>query len=213
MRPSKEFFQFILRIETIYIQNLTIDMMLSHYEGDLLQEIARSIETDSSVMSQFRMMAAGMDLPDNLLDEILTYVLTKFARMRGNWFMKALSGQASVSHKAVAQMATRKNVAAVSAAASAASAARRKADKDNNNNKKQQDQQEDENATTVEHIIDQNRNEMYKTLFDTVLTGEVVDGGLEMSAEDLDWHAAGIKNSEAVATILCYRVVRPGASS
>lgn len=155
------------------MENLTIEMMLSHYEGDLLTEIARAIKSNPSVASQFRSLGTGALLADNLQNEMLEYVLRKFARMRGNWFMKALKGQATVQHKAVAQMSTRKNVAAVSAAASAASAARKQAELNKGN------VDSNHHATTGDEPEETDRDLMYKTLMDTVLNGGDVVNGMD----------------------------------
>ena len=93
-RPSKEFFEFICRVETIFVANFTVKAMQSHVAGNLLEEISKA--TIVALGPKFTNLC-----PDALKEDepkkrdILSFALLKFKRMRGAWFEKAIKGQSS----------------------------------------------------------------------------------------------------------------------
>ena len=122
-RPSRAFYDFLTRIEAIYMENLTIDMMLSYSAGGLLSAIAEAIIENQGVRSNFLELVSESTDP-RVFRSLLAYVLKKYERMRGRWFQKAIStGQPCKGADAVAKIPTRLNVAAKSEAATAISRA------------------------------------------------------------------------------------------
>ena len=127
VRPDKEFFSFVQLIESIYLENLSVKMMLSYYEGDLLPSIAAAIKSEKQVIRRFESLLDDDERLQARSALLLDYVVVKFGRMRGNWFVKAMAGQAVMSFREVQEMSTRKNVAAKTAALVAANEAARQA--------------------------------------------------------------------------------------
>jgi hypothetical protein len=126
-RPSRAFYDFLTRIEAIYMENLTIDMMLSHSDGGLLSAIAAAIIDNEGVRSNFLELVSESTDP-RVYHSLLAYVLNKYKRMRGRWFQKAIMGQTCKGSDAVSKMPTRLNVAAKSEAATAVSRATAKSE-------------------------------------------------------------------------------------
>jgi hypothetical protein len=119
-RSSKAFFQFLCRVECIYMSNLTIGMMVAYTGGDLLSTIHTAIMNDGGVRSQFDGLLLGLECESTDVSDFLEYVLRKYKRMRGHWFVKAVRGQTADGADAVSRMTTRNGVAAADNAAKAA---------------------------------------------------------------------------------------------
>ena len=82
--PNELFFRFICFIESIYIKNLTIGMMMAYLDGDLLQAIDEKIKASEVVKANFAgLFASGNAVKDSDRDLILCYVLGRYVKMRG----------------------------------------------------------------------------------------------------------------------------------
>jgi hypothetical protein len=125
-RSSKAFFQFLCQVECVYISNLTIGMMVAYTAGDLLGAIHSAIMNDEGVQTQFHLLLLGLKFEDTDVSIFLEYVLRKYKRMRGRWFVKAVRSQTADGANAVSKMTTRDGVVAADKAAKAAGAAVRK---------------------------------------------------------------------------------------
>jgi hypothetical protein len=101
-------------------------MMVTCTAGDLLGAIHRAIMNDEGVRSQFHLLLLGLKFEDTDVSIFLEYVLRKYKRMRGRWFVKAVRSQTADGADAVSKMTTRNGVAAADKAAKAAGAAVRK---------------------------------------------------------------------------------------
>ena len=125
-RPNKAFFDYICHIETIYLTNVTTSMMLAYIAGDLFKKISSKIMADERQQHMFCALLPP-EMREEMSDEDVAkvallmnkYILTKFKRMRGRWFAKALEGQSTKGSTAVDTMATRPNVATKAAIACA----------------------------------------------------------------------------------------------
>lgn len=129
-RPSRAFFDFICHLEAIYMQNLTVAMMLAFSGGDLLSQIAGAISRNNEVRDDFKALIPPLKegttaMTAGELCRMLGYVLKKYKRMRGRWFVKAVAGQTCKG--AVAKMPTRAKVAANAEAANCGSKAKEEA--------------------------------------------------------------------------------------
>ena len=112
--PSKEYFSFILLVESTYIKNLTLKMMMAFMEGDLVKEINDAILRSDWMRSKFRELV-GDDNPAGESDylNIMKYLLERYLHMRGCWFVKFMKGnqQKSMGERRAENDATRTKVA------------------------------------------------------------------------------------------------------
>lgn len=86
---SEAYFNFIRLVESIYIKNLTMSMMLAYADGDLVKAIDAKIKSSDRVQAVFFSLFSS----DNVLGEsdkldIMHYVLERYLKMRGCWFVK-----------------------------------------------------------------------------------------------------------------------------
>ena len=86
---SKRYFQFICLVESIYVKNLTLRMMMAYVDGDLVKVINDTIKSSEITRSKFfALFREGVDESDRL--EVMSYVLERYLHMRGCWFVKYL---------------------------------------------------------------------------------------------------------------------------
>jgi hypothetical protein len=130
VRPSKEFFEFICRLESIYIANVTVDMMQLYSAGDLLGAIFQAIFVNEETMIGFCCLLGDLEVDDGAVRKFLRYIMTKFQRMRGRWLSKAIDGQTTKGDDAVDKMSTRYNVASVQRAAKVSASVKREQKED-----------------------------------------------------------------------------------
>lgn len=138
---SKEYFEFICLIESIYVKNLTMNMMMAYNDGNLLQIIDGEIYKNEFVREKFFALYGDesstgvqaeegdceMEQDDEEADanekeewkmadrlEVLRFILTRYIRMRGCWFVKALKnneGDKSLGDKRIDAAPTNMKVA------------------------------------------------------------------------------------------------------
>ena len=110
-RCSKAYFDFMKVVESVFLQNLTLAMMVAHDKGDLIIAIGDAILGSDGIRSKFDDLAeeAGIE-SDAQRKELFEYVINLFTGMRGRWFIKAVRGQES-AQSIFSKAATRKKVA------------------------------------------------------------------------------------------------------
>ena len=83
------FFDFITFIESIFISNLTLQMMMAHSDGDLVTAICNTIMRSDVVLKKFDDLFNGTNgVGADARQKILAYLMERYVHMRGCWFVK-----------------------------------------------------------------------------------------------------------------------------
>jgi hypothetical protein len=107
---SREYFGFIYLIESIFLANLTLKMMLAYNDGNIVAKIKESIISCNGMRDQFSSLAGSDNNVDNQL--ILSYIIERYANMRGTYFVRHLKGNSGNQIQKLADsQATRTKVA------------------------------------------------------------------------------------------------------
>jgi hypothetical protein len=128
-RASRTYFDFICRIESVFLANLTLEKMIAYSNGDLLIVIKEALLEHSAMNEEFADLCFGIQgLAGDATEcrHLLDYILTKFTRMRGQAFAKSMKGQIGKSLDVIDKSATRIKVAAKAAASRTAAEAVKK---------------------------------------------------------------------------------------
>jgi hypothetical protein len=94
-RSSIEFFLFVQRIESVFLANLNLKMMLAYSDGDLCETIQQGILRDGPILESFFELCNNVDdmpLENTVRHAILAFVLERYVNMRGRWFIKSMKG-------------------------------------------------------------------------------------------------------------------------
>lgn len=110
-RCSRAYFDFMQVVESTFLHNLNLKMMVAYDRGDLIIEIGDALLASNEIRAKFDELVeeAGIE-DDDLRKEIFEYVINLFTGMRGRWFIKTVRGQESVQ-SIFSKAATRKKVA------------------------------------------------------------------------------------------------------
>ena len=107
---SREYFDFICRVESIFLANLTLKMMLAYNDGDIVTRIKKSILLHDGMRVRFSRLSGSDNEVDNQL--ILSYIIERYANMRGTYFVRHLKGNSGNQIQKLADsQATRTKVA------------------------------------------------------------------------------------------------------
>lgn len=110
-RCSKGYFDFMQEVESVFLKNLTLKMMVAYDKGDLIVAIGDAVLSSDSLRSKFDDLAEEASIDDEAQrKELYQYVTTLFTGMRGRWFIKTVRGQES-TQSIFSKAATRKKVA------------------------------------------------------------------------------------------------------
>ena len=107
-----EYFEYICFVETVYLANLSLKMMLAYNNGDIVVEIKNSILSNSYAREKFTALVdCDVDRSDCL--ELMTYILDRYANMRGTFFVRYIKGNVGGNHAIqwAEKQATRSKVA------------------------------------------------------------------------------------------------------
>lgn len=112
---------FIRRIKSVFITNFTLRMMLGYSNGSLVAAIERVILADANVQDEF--FAICKNIPSihdkETVLSVLHFLLRRYARMRGRWFVKSFRGQSAKTFASINKAATRPKIAAKAACSKA----------------------------------------------------------------------------------------------
>jgi hypothetical protein len=138
----KAYFDFIVSVESTYVKNLTLTNMIAHLEGDLILAIDNAIRTDKGIQLKFLSLFDDVDTTEaaaceNISEEyiwhfdIMHFVLDRYRRMRGQWFVKYLKSNQgkSLGDHLLDNATTSTKVSHAAAASKAKGAARKEAAK------------------------------------------------------------------------------------
>ena len=114
MFPDKPYFDFIKLVESIYVHNLTVGMMMAFVDGDLMKAIDAKIKSCDKVWTTFGSLFSTQSLASEIdKRKILHYILERYIKMRGRWFVKHVrtSQNKSIGEVKVEAQPTRAKVA------------------------------------------------------------------------------------------------------
>ena len=95
---SEAYFGFILFLESIYLKNLTLRMMMAHSDGDLVKAIHDYVILSDEVRSKFSDLFENdseVEVEDRMT--ILKYIAERYVHMRGCWFVKFMKNNRNKS--------------------------------------------------------------------------------------------------------------------
>jgi hypothetical protein len=100
----------ICLVESIYLDNLTLKMMLSYNKGNIFTVIKRSILLHEATMDSFSRLSGSKKDDDKKL--LLMYIIERYGQMQGIFFVKHLKGNSGNQVQKLADcQATRTKVA------------------------------------------------------------------------------------------------------
>jgi hypothetical protein len=107
---SREYFDFVCFVESTYLANLTLKMMMAYNDGDIISKIKFGILSHDDLRDRFSCLSGSDNEDDNCL--LLAYLMERYANMRGTFFVKHLKGNSGDQLKKLAScQATRTKVA------------------------------------------------------------------------------------------------------
>jgi hypothetical protein len=87
---TREYFDFICLVESSYLANLTLKMMLAYNKGNIVTVIKMSILLHEATMASFSCLSDSKNDDDNKL--LLMYIIERYSHMQGIYFVKHLKG-------------------------------------------------------------------------------------------------------------------------
>ena len=90
---SSEYFKFICFVESVYLDKLTLEILVGHHEGNIIQIIKSFILGSDIVLKKINGLYSN-DENVYLTKEtvlILKYIMDRYANIRGTYFVKLLS--------------------------------------------------------------------------------------------------------------------------
>jgi hypothetical protein len=109
---TRKYLDFICLVESIYLANLTLKMMLAYNNGNIVNMIKMSILSHKATMDSFSCLSSSKNDYDNKL--LLMYIIERYSHMRGTYFVKHLKGNSGNQVQILADcQATRTKVAHV----------------------------------------------------------------------------------------------------
>ena len=87
---SRMYFDFVCFVESTYLANLTLKMMMAYNDGDIISKIKFGILSHDDSRDRFSCLSGSDNEDDNCL--LLAHIMERYANMRGTYFMKHLKG-------------------------------------------------------------------------------------------------------------------------
>ena len=108
---TREYVDFLCCIESIFLANLMLKMMLAYSDGDIVTRIKTSILSHNNEMREKISFLSGSD--NNAENQLLlTYIVERYANMWGAYFVRHLRGNSgNLIQKLADSQATRTKVA------------------------------------------------------------------------------------------------------
>jgi hypothetical protein len=106
------YFDFICLVESVYLANLTLKMMLAYNDGNIVNRIKTSILLHKETMDSFSGLSSSKNDDENKL--LLMYIIERYSNMQGPYFVKHLKENSGKHVQKLADcQATRTKVAHV----------------------------------------------------------------------------------------------------
>ena len=89
---TKQYYDFICLVESVYLANLTLKMMVAYDDGNIISRIKPSLLANTFVQERFAALFAfsGGTAIEAEQKQILEYIMDRYANMRGNFFARHL---------------------------------------------------------------------------------------------------------------------------
>ncbi len=126
---TKAYFEFICFVESTYLSNLTLKMMQAYADGDIVHKIKLALlESDVATKKFDELCRYDISLSSDNKQQIMKYLMERYANMRGTFFVKHLKGNCSgnIVDKLAESQATRTKVANSLSSSKAAANAKEK---------------------------------------------------------------------------------------
>ena len=81
---SKQYYDFICFMESVYLANLTLKMMMAYNDGNIISRIK------SSLIANTLFDSSGGTVTEAEQKQILEYIMERYANMRGTFFARHL---------------------------------------------------------------------------------------------------------------------------
>jgi len=140
---TESYYKFICFVESVYLENLNLNMMMAYCDGDIIHVIKVALVKDAVAFQKFREICNNDEndepFTDNEVKRLMQYVLDRYANMRGTYFVKYLnsSGKKSSVEKMVSSQSRRTQVLNATATSKAVGEAQSKISADDDNDKQQ----------------------------------------------------------------------------
>lgn len=113
---TRQYFDFICFVETVFLSNLTLKMMRAHADGKIVDKIMQSILSSESAVEKFSALCDNQhcsSLTEDDQKQIMKYMLERYSHMRGRYFVRHLNanGRSNLVNNLQANQATRTKVA------------------------------------------------------------------------------------------------------
>ncbi len=107
---TRNYFDFLCCIESIFLVNLTLKMVLAHSDGDIVTRIKMSILLHNEMRERISFLLGSDNKADN--QHLLTYIIERYANMWGTYFVRHLKGNSgNLIQKLADSQTTRTKVA------------------------------------------------------------------------------------------------------
>jgi hypothetical protein len=97
---SREYFDFVCFVESTYLANPTLKMMMAYNDGDIISKIKFGILLHDDSRDRFSCLSGSDNKDDNRL--LLAYIMERYANMWGTYFVKHLKGNSGDQLKKLA---------------------------------------------------------------------------------------------------------------
>ena len=88
---SCEYFDFVCFVESTYLANLTLKMMMAYNDGDIISKIKFGILSHDDLRDGFSCVSGSDNKDDNCL--LLAYIMERYVNMPGYLFCEASEGK------------------------------------------------------------------------------------------------------------------------
>jgi hypothetical protein len=99
---SRDYFEFICFVESVFFANLSLKMMLAYVDGDIISQIKISILGNERAKERFAMLL-GVDFDTFQCQQLMVYILERYTNMRGTFFVQYLKGNSGDQIKKLAE--------------------------------------------------------------------------------------------------------------
>ncbi len=90
---TRQFFDFVKLLESTYVKNLTLKMMMAYADGDLVKTINDALLASELIRNKFDGLFGNEDGEAGERYKVLEYLLELYVHMQGCWFVKYMKGR------------------------------------------------------------------------------------------------------------------------
>ena len=90
---TSDFFEFIVKVESTFIINATLEMMMAYCDGSLFDKIKDALTQNKSIFEEFKCKLRLIDYEDEVIRKLLVEILTTYRNIRSGWFINSVKGQ------------------------------------------------------------------------------------------------------------------------